>query len=129
MQQCITQLNEGHDTSRALTFPSACRSACMQRDRKAELFARWSWLAEMVTCCQSRIHPKSAERQEYEDLRVQLVRKQEEVRRLQEQCAQLDALRQPAAAPTSEPEQPSSSQREAGRACPTPEQQEEACRG
>ena len=65
--------------------------------------------AELVTCCQSRINTKSAEDQEFEELRKQLARKQEEVRRLQEQCTQLDALRQPAAAPTSEPAQVASS--------------------
>lgn len=78
--------------------------------KEAELFARW-W-APLVSCCQSRVNPKSAERQEYEDLRAQLVRKQEEVRRLQEQCAQLDALRQPAG--STESAQASSSEPEPG---------------
>ena len=43
----------------------------------------WTYV---VSCCS---RTKSAERQHIESLREQLARKQEEVRRLQEQCAML----------------------------------------
>ena len=54
------------------------------------------WLTEAL-CCTRRV--KSSEKREYDQLRVALARKQEEVRRLQEQCAALDSRAQLQAEP------------------------------